>query len=326
MKISSIIDIVDGKLLNHPSISFIYSFKSDPSKVKEGDLFIAKNHNDIKMAIDNGAFAILVDENCPILDNEIAWIKVESINQALINIIRYKLANLNIEAYYFNKITFELLNIFSQQSTKEIFFLSNLDEFVKDIDLINNNSIIVSYNKELLNKVYPMNIELNEKSYEVKNLSVHSLFETSYSFNDIYYSKIRIPALYYKNLLMVQDFLDVELDLTRLKQFSFFKPIFITKTEDITEYGKSERFIIAQEDINISKKEIAFIKKRFTYAKTIVISSDYNCKHEHIYLKDIKNIKDVLKTNSFNAAYFIGFSYEDIYSVLEKSEEQNTLF
>ena len=42
MQISSIIDIVDGRLLNHPSISFIYSIKTNPRKVREGDLFIVK--------------------------------------------------------------------------------------------------------------------------------------------------------------------------------------------------------------------------------------------------------------------------------------------
>ena len=51
MQISSLIDIIDGRLLNHPSISFIYSFKTDPSKVKEGDLFIAKNLDDIECAV-----------------------------------------------------------------------------------------------------------------------------------------------------------------------------------------------------------------------------------------------------------------------------------
>ena len=38
MQISSILDIVDGELLNSPSISFIYSIKTNAKKIKEGDL------------------------------------------------------------------------------------------------------------------------------------------------------------------------------------------------------------------------------------------------------------------------------------------------
>ena len=72
MQISSILDIVDGSLLNSPSISFIYSIKTKVNKVKEGDLFITKNLDDIELAIKNGAFAIILEENYPIIDNEIA--------------------------------------------------------------------------------------------------------------------------------------------------------------------------------------------------------------------------------------------------------------
>ena len=54
MQISSILDIVDGSLLNSPSISFIYSIKTNVSKVKEGDLFLARNLDEIQQAIKNG--------------------------------------------------------------------------------------------------------------------------------------------------------------------------------------------------------------------------------------------------------------------------------
>ena len=35
--------------------------------------------NEIELAIKNGAFAIILDTNVPIIDNEIAWIKVKNI-------------------------------------------------------------------------------------------------------------------------------------------------------------------------------------------------------------------------------------------------------
>lgn len=103
MQISSILDIVDGSLLNSPSISFIYSIKTNALKVKEGDLFIAKNINEIELAIKNGAFAIILDTNVPIIDNEIAWIKVKNIDISIIKLIRFKLAIKDIDAYFCEK-------------------------------------------------------------------------------------------------------------------------------------------------------------------------------------------------------------------------------
>ena len=61
MKISSLIDIIEGELINSPSISFIYNIKTNAKKVNEGDLYIAKNPNDLALAIKNGAFAIIYD-------------------------------------------------------------------------------------------------------------------------------------------------------------------------------------------------------------------------------------------------------------------------
>ena len=105
MQISSILDIVDGSLLNSPSISFIYSIKTNSKKVKEGDLFIVKDLNDIEIAIKNGAFAIILETNSPILDNEIAWIKVKNIDDCIIKLIRYKLSILNLckQLYKYNQ-------------------------------------------------------------------------------------------------------------------------------------------------------------------------------------------------------------------------------
>ena len=112
MQISSILDIVDGELLNSPSISFIYSIKKKKKKIKEGDLFIAKDLNSLELAVENGAFAIISDINFPIIDNEIAWIKVKELETSIIKLIRYKLSSLNLNAYFCDKVTFQLLKLY----------------------------------------------------------------------------------------------------------------------------------------------------------------------------------------------------------------------
>jgi ferrochelatase len=112
VQITSILDIVDGRLLNHPSISFIYSIKTNPKKVKEGDLFIVKDDEDIPKAIENGAFAIIVDKEVSISDNEIAWIFVESMNDAIVKLVRYLLSNKRLNAFYCNNVSYDLFKIF----------------------------------------------------------------------------------------------------------------------------------------------------------------------------------------------------------------------
>ena len=135
MQISSILDIVDGELLNSPSISFIYSIKTNAKKVKEGDLFIAKNSNDIELAIKHGAFAIIIEENFPIIDNEIAWIKVKEIEISIIKLIRYKLLVLNLDAYFCDIVAYQLIKLYSSSFSKRIKLIPNtLENLFKNID------------------------------------------------------------------------------------------------------------------------------------------------------------------------------------------------
>ena len=135
MQISSLLDIVDGKLLNSPSISFIYSIKTNAKKVKEGDLFIAKNQEEIALAITNGAFAILIQDNHIIIDNEIAWIKVQNIEDSIIKLIRFKLSIKTLKAYYCGKVTYNILKIYSNYLDKNTKLIPNkLENIFKYID------------------------------------------------------------------------------------------------------------------------------------------------------------------------------------------------
>ena len=66
--------------------------------------------------------------------------------------------------------------------------------FNLNIDEIEDGNIIISSNVEILNKIYPQNRNFNELTtkLEIQNLIEHSLFETSFSYEDIYFSKLKI--------------------------------------------------------------------------------------------------------------------------------------
>jgi hypothetical protein len=332
VQISSILDIVDGELLNSPSISFIYSIKTNVSKVKEGDLFIVRNKDDIQTAINNGAFALVLEDNHFITDNEIAWIKVKNINTSIIQLIRFKLAISDLEAYYCDEVTFDLLKIFANNSLKNIVFIpKNIDKLFKQIEDINHDDVIICSNKTILDKIYPNNKSFsnNNSFIKIENLVEHSLFECSFSFNDIYFQKIKIPSIYIKELISVYKFLDYEFDFSKLKSFTNFKPIFLDKSMNLLEFGRSDKFIICQKNIDLVKREISYIKTKYKYAKTLFITSSYLDIleiNEQIILDNLENLKSMLKTSSFNAVYLINYNFDDVYDYLQKEEKPLTLF
>jgi len=329
VKINSIIDIIDGKLLNSPSISFIYSFKTDVNKVKEGDLFIANNLDDIQIAVQKGAFAIITKSIYPIIDNEIAWIKVDDINTIIIKLIRYKLANFNLKAYFCNDISYELLTVFSSNEKKVKLISKDLGKFISTIDEIDGNSIIISKDIELLNKLYPNNTNFEKENFSITNLIEHSIFEVSFTYKDTYFQRIKIPSIYIEDFIRVYNFLSLnEFDDSKLKNFNFFKPIFLDKNLTIIEFGKSNKFIIVQNEPSLINKEINYLEDKFSYAKTVYITSTYikNISVEQIIVKDINKIKNVIENQSFNALYISGFKFEDIQQILLKKEKELSLF
>ncbi len=332
MQISSILDIVDGSLLNSPSISFIYSIKTNAKKVKEGDLFIVRDINDIELAIKNGAFAIILEINSPILDNEIAWIKVENIDACIIKLIRYKLSILDLKAYSCDKVTYQLLKIYSSNFSKSIKLIPNkLENLFKNIDEIVLDDIIISSNQEILNKIYPHNKDFNKitTTLEIENLIEHSLFETSFSYNNSYFSKLKIPSLYLAQFLRVYNFLGGNIDFGKLKLFNNLKPLFIDRNFNLIEFGKSDRFIISQDTKNLYSNEILYMKIKYKYAKTIFITSeyiDYLKKDEQIIINNLDELKPILRKLKFNAIYLMGFNYTQVQTYLLKSENPLTLF
>jgi ferrochelatase len=330
VQITSLNDIIQGELLNSPAISFIYNVKTNVNKIQEGDLFFALKHDDIELAIANGAFAIVVENNISILDNEIAWIQVENIHKAIVKYIRYKLSSFELKAYYCDTISYELLKVFSSNVTQQPFWLisSNLSATLNHLNEIKNNDVIVCNNQELLNSIYPANEDFNTSTYSIENLIEHSLFETSFSYQAYYFYRLKISSLFINQLLTVFNFLHLlPTDLHKLKKFNCFKPIFIDKFFNACEYGKSDKFVLIQEKKELALNELEYIQRKYKYAKTIIISKEAINIAPFMYtqISHVEDIFDVLNNTSFNAIYIIGFKKQKIEELFKNNNTTNAL-
>ncbi|MCT7524829.1 peptidoglycan synthetase [Aliarcobacter cryaerophilus] len=332
MKISSIVDIVDGELLNSPSISFINNISSDANKVKTSDMFIAKNIEDLKIALQNGAYAVIFEKDFEVIDNEIAFIKVKNLELALLKIVRYKLSTLKIKSYFCTDETFDMLKLYQNNHTKPIFLISkNIEKAFKFIDDIKDGDILISKNKKLLESIYPDSKEFEKKLDEnsIKNLIKHSLFELSFSYKDIYFSKLRLSKIYLNSFLNIYDFFKGNIDISKLKLYSNFKAIFIDKDFQPIDSGKSDSFIICQTNKNVIPIEITYLKNEFRYAKTIFVSKykiSFLDEKEQIIINNIEDLKNILKNLKFNCIYLIGFTNQESFEFLQNSQKLQTLF
>ncbi len=317
MQISALTDIVEGELLNFPSISFITQTHTDINKVNEGDAYFAKDSLDIQKAIKQGAFAIILDFDYEIIDREIAWIKIHSFSKAIKNILRYKLLEFETKFIYVNKIFFNLLNIFKTKELSNVILIQdNISENFELLNNLENNKLIFGTNLNLLNALSGEVMTLENKKFPINNLTSHSLFETSFSYKNKFFDKIKLPTLYINDLLHQLELFEYNLDLKKLTNFNLFRPVFVNRSKQMVSYGETNRFILANQDNDIANIEINYLNSYYSYGNIKEIDTD-KLSNEEIYQK--------IKELEFNALYCKNISINKIIFILETNHKINTL-
>jgi len=318
MKIPALIDIVEGKLLNSPAISFITQIHTQLSKINDGDALFIINKNDIPKAIEKGAFALIYDFDTEIIDEEIAWIKVDDIYKSISNILRYRLVNKDIKLCYVDEVSYHMASVLkSKDISKKLIFLQ--DNIIKDFELLINHSddieMVFSKDETFLNSITPNIIKITKKQHTIKNLVAHSLFETSFSYKHKYYEKLKLPQIYINDFLQLSNFID--LDIKKVNNLNLFKPIFINKSNHIVQYGQTNRFILSNKIKEITKREIKYLKKYYSYANIVI---------EDVTTLGEDDILDIIKERSFNALYLIGVDIQIVAKILEQNHKIDKLF
>lgn len=320
MKISSIVDITGGQLLNSPSISFTSGTHTNIKKVGDGDLFISSNPLLIEEALKKGAFAIIFDCFLDItnLDTEIAWIKVDNINRTITKLLRFKLATKKLKSYSVDFIAYEFLQVLGT-TTKNIYFVNDIFSSLEALQYIDDEDILVSTNTQFLEDIYPKSEHLQINNMKFGNLLIHSIFETSFLYKEEYFYKLRIPYIYLNHLLSIKETFSIEeIDGQKLKNIPFMQPIFINKQNRFVEYGKSNRFILTANNDEIAKIEFEFISIIFKYGKSSFIEAK-NLDDDMIF--------NLIIENRSNCLYFKNITNEKIIDILRKNEiKEQTLF
>lgn len=314
MKISSLLDITGGTLLNTPAISFITQIHTKIHKINEGDLFISSNVDEIYDAVSRGAFCIITDSDMLISDPEIAWIKVDNINQCAIKLVRYLFANKDLKSYYCDSVSYELLEIYNPDKSK-YFFLNNGLEAIELNYKIEDNTTIISHTKNFLLDIYPKSKEFETKDHTITNLTIHSLFEVSFSIENKLFTKLRLPASYIYHFLSIKEFYGLNnIDENKIKHFNVMVPIFLNKSLQVVDFGKSNRFILIANDP---------LKIQFD---TIFIENFYN--YGSVKFVDVKNYDDssiynIIKETNVNCLYLTNTTLDHIRTILFKFEPQS---
>lgn len=268
--LDNLISLIRAELRNTPFISSFEHIKYEAKRVQRGDLFIALNPFEIKNAIANGAYGIIHEGNIVISDDEIAWLKVDNIKDALLRLLRFHLMQKSLKVYSVDDITLELFH--SIAATKVVILEDSIEDNLKTLFSLDDESVVIYQINSLYEDLFTTTKSVYEleNSYSVK-VEESTLFETSFIYKEHLYERISLSKLLLPNIQKMFNILEDASIEFKVKPFmqSHFSPIFINKHFKAVEFGQSSKVLICENDLKLFVEAISFLKENAPWAKSL---------------------------------------------------------
>ncbi len=326
MKIEDILNLTEGILTNAPKVQAIEAATVYYSKVDHGDLFFSSSQEEIDQAIENGAYAIVYDnENIIQKDDEIAWIKVSDIQLAAFKLIRYVV--IKKEASFFLLLEHELtfLKMILTHKTN-ISFIG--DDWRKAFEQILNSehTLFVGTDKELMQLIKP---DVPKLTREVDGYAVSdTLFKTTFKVGGFVYQEKDMIPFHLEYLLRAIDFCETQelpYSVERIKYTKHFTPVFIDGKLNSTQASKSDKVAIFVDNTSDITKAREYVMRSNMWVKSIVLTPPKTkvpgIDHPH-WFESEEEVRELLKSIHFNYA----FIYNADKSILNTIKEEYSLF
>jgi len=311
MRLQNILALTNAKLLNEPFVSVYEDITFNVSKIKRGDVFIAYDIEEIPQAISNGAYAILFDKPTQIQDNEVAWIKVDSLDNALLRLLRFKLIQQEIQAYKCDEIVLKLS--FCIETFNDIISIKgDIKEHFLKLWNVKKSQKILFCSKFSFENLFTNSIQLQSISKKKINIIEKTLYETSFIYDNTYYERVMLSPFFIpflEQLLNFYDSLHVKYKVKNFDNIDNFEILFVNKKFEIKEYGSSEFVLIFEKNLELIQKEMEFLSNYAPWAKIyfiLPISLKNNSIKNCIYYQNKNEILNLLQKIDFHFAFIAG--------------------
>jgi len=273
MRLENIVALTNATLLNEPFVSEYANIVFDIAKLKRGDLFVAFDTSKVDEAIANGAYAILFDKPLQISDQEIAWIKVKDLQEALLRLLRFRLVEKEVVAYECDAITIELAMGVETYGKSFVIFDEIIDCF-QALWEIEPKTPLLFYPKKTIKELFTNIKKLPNFQKEHITVIEKTLYETSFIFADTYYERVLLSPFflpYLEKLLGLYEGLKIPYRLKSFENLTHFQICFSNKNLTIKEYGSSELVLIFEKDFSFLQEEFQFLQHNAPWAKLLFL-------------------------------------------------------
>lgn len=314
MRLENILALTKGTLHSNPNVTLFENLAFDVSKVKRGSLFVAYAPSDIKEALANGAYGILFDKPTQMGDSEVAWIKVESIDEALKRLLRFYLLEKELLVYACDPIT---LHLASSVSTPSNFcpVEGTMAQVWEKLWPLEKKSVVL-YSQALTDpEIFIETSQLIRAQENTITIIEQTLFETSFIHNDTFYERQMLSPFfipYLEHLLFFYTFMRIPFQLKSFGKMGHFIPVFTNSRLEIKEFGSSERVVIFEPFLELIDEQRDFLHLQASWAKILYFVPDTMRSSITIGIDNIlfyrypEEILTLLQTNDFHFALVAG--------------------
>ena len=261
MRIDNCVRILDGILQNTPSIDSFERIVFESPRISRGDCFFDKDGSSeaIAQAIEKGAYAIITTHDFMGDDNEIAWIKVPEIQQALIKLLRYIIAQKSLMCISATPLQASFLKMVQKDNAIKI-LKGSLYDYAIEIFKAKEEEIFCFYDATIISLIAP-DAKKIEPLASKPRVVAKGLFIASFSYQEYIWHEQKIPSLFVADFLGVLAFCDkhgITWEYENLFFSEHFYPQFITPSLRKKEFGSSEQVLIFETDESLLEKELIY--------------------------------------------------------------------
>ena len=317
MRLENAVALIHGELINSPFVNNFTNIILEAKAVRRGDLFIAFEEEAIEEAIFNGAYGVIFDKPTQIRDSEIAWIKVQNVEDALIRLLRFELLNKELTVYSCDEIVLKLaLQIVTEPTF--IALSGDIKSIFKSLAHIEEHCTVLFSPTLTTADIFTQTKEIPKNLYSSIKIREQTLFETSFIYDDVFYERQPISPFfipYLERLLWLFKELKINFRLKKFTPIEHFEAVFTNKNLQIKEFGTSDRVLIFEKNSSLIEDEMLFLHKNSTWAKSIYIIPNIvkrNLSKEVSKIANIffyhskEEITKLLQTNIFHFAFIAG--------------------
>lgn len=330
MRINEVVEIANATLINQPQISHFNSITAHLGNVVRESLFIAKNQEESQKAIALGAYGIIFEDgDLEIIDEECAWLKVDSLQDAITRLIRYKLLSSGISVIYLKNIEFEIAKEITTDPTLDFlhggyadFLESTQKQGIKKI--ITNNPALLEIPLDVIESLAP----------EIEPFKIISctLFDSKIYFDSKRFT-LSLPSIFLSDLASVIWLFkneEISFSLSHFEHIPYLRPIFVTSKNELCDYGQSGRVLLAEKDPHHFQYYADYILENAKWAKVMFFIPEKFASYSHpspsVCYQQEEDLLPLISQHRFNFALVLGVGSDFFLENLKDSHQEASLF